>query len=528
MKRTLVIATRGSDLALWQARFVMARLQAAGQSCELNVIRTQGDRIQHLSLDKLEGKGFFTKEIEEALLNGTADMAVHSHKDLPTESHPDLTIAAVSDREDPSELLLIRPEAMDPSRAFSLRPGAVVGTSSARRKSQLLAYRSDLSLQDLRGNVPTRIRKLREGTYDAILLAAAGVERLGLDLSGLHAERLDPIAFVPAPAQGVLAIQIRRADNELAQLLSVLHHPATALTTKVERAVLHLFHGGCHMPVGAYASFLEDEGVYTLRVARSASWEQLPAGIYLESKDPSRLAETAVKKLNSLHPCAVFISRRRKKDDYFVQVLNANGYAVSSEALIDMTSVPFAGVPQTDWIFFSSKHAVNFFFARQPRIGTQWFGCIGKSTAEALRRHGHAADFIGYSTDTRLTGKQFASRVGSGTVLFPQAKGSLRTVQNGFVKKEQVIDLPVYETRPAGAAGTLSPERFGVLVFTSPSNAEAFLRDHRIDDAQRVVAMGDATGHVLRKSGVKRMVFPDDFHDAALARAVFTCTSGTD
>jgi hydroxymethylbilane synthase len=528
MKRTLVIATRGSDLALWQARFVMERLQAAGQTCELNVIKTQGDRIQHLSLDKLEGKGFFTREIEDALLDGTADLAVHSHKDLPTESHPDLFISAVSDREDPSELLLIRPEAVDPARAFSLRNGAVVGTSSARRKSQLLAYRGDLSLQDLRGNVPTRIRKLREGQYDAILLAAAGVERLGLDLSGLHASRLDPATFVPAPAQGVLAIQIRRTDEELARLLSVIHHPSTARTTAIERSVLNLFQGGCHMPVGAFATYREEEELYTLCVARSETWDQLPAGVYLTARDPDRMAETAVNKLHSLRPCPVFVSRNRKKDDYLVKVLEANGYAVTAEALIDIVPVAFPAVPQTDWIFFSSKHAVNFFFSQQPAIGSQRFGCIGKSTAEALRRHGRTADFIGYSTDTRLTGKQFASRVGSGTVLFPQAKGSLRTVQNGFVKKGQVTDLAVYETKASGTAGQLSPDRFGVLVFTSPSNAEAFLRDHRIDAAQRVVAMGDATGHVLRKSGVKRLWFPDDFNDAALARAVFTCTSGND
>src|SRR5205823_6131381 len=149
--------TRGSDLALWQANHVKSLLKKIGLESELNIIKTQGDKIQHLSLDKLEGKGFFTKEIEDALLNGEADIAVHSHKDLPTESPQELAIAAVPVREDPSELLLFRKEAVDPNQKFSLKRNPVVGTSSARRKSQLLAFRKDIELKDLRDNVPTRI-----------------------------------------------------------------------------------------------------------------------------------------------------------------------------------------------------------------------------------------------------------------------------------------------------------------------------------------------------------------------------------
>lgn len=163
MRNPLIIGTRGSELALWQARFVQSLLKDIGLDSELKIIKTQGDRIQHLSFDKLEGKGFFTKEIEEALLNGETDLAVHSHKDLPTEQPAGLIIAAVSGREDPSERLLIRKEAVDNRKKFSLRKQARVGTSAARRKSQLLAFRPDLILEDLRGNVPTRVQKLRDG-----------------------------------------------------------------------------------------------------------------------------------------------------------------------------------------------------------------------------------------------------------------------------------------------------------------------------------------------------------------------------
>src|ERR1035437_1097114 len=245
--RKIIIGSRGSDLALWQAHFVLGELKKLKIDAELKIIKTQGDKIQNLSFDKLEGKGFFTKEIEEALLSGEIDLAVHSHKDLPTESPQGLVIAAVSYREDPSELILINPEAVDPHKKYSLKAHARVGTSSARRKSQLLAFRDDLTLHDLRGNVPTRIQKLRDKQYDAIMLAAAGVDRLGLDLSGLHLEKLPPTEFIPAPAQGVLALQIRANDKKLADLLQKLNHPEVAETIAIERKILNLFDGGCRL-----------------------------------------------------------------------------------------------------------------------------------------------------------------------------------------------------------------------------------------------------------------------------------------
>jgi hydroxymethylbilane synthase len=250
--RIIRIGTRGSDLALWQANFVKASLEKLGQQVEIQIIHTQGDKIQDLSFDKLEGKGFFTKEIEQALLEKHVDLAVHSHKDLETTSPEGLTIAAVSDREDPSELLLIRKESVDQNQQWKLKENAIIGTSSARRKSQILAHRSDLSIKDLRGNVPTRINKLREGNYDAILLAKAGVNRLELDLSDLHCETLNATEFIPAPAQGVLGLQIRSEDNELANILAHLNHEKTQAQIEIERGVLRKMEGGCQLPLGVY------------------------------------------------------------------------------------------------------------------------------------------------------------------------------------------------------------------------------------------------------------------------------------
>lgn len=266
---TIIIGSRGSDLALWQANFIKDELIQRGHKVEIKIIKTQGDIIQHLSFDKMEGKGFFTKELESELLAGTIDLAVHSHKDLETNFPEGLTIAAVSEREDPSELLLIHPNAVDSSKKWQLKKGAVIGTSSARRKSQVVHFRPDLTIHDLRGNVPTRINKLRSGQYDAILLAKAGVSRLNLDLSDLHVERLSPFEFVPAPAQGVLGIQIRESDERLAAILADLNNPTVAGRIAKERKILNLLDGGCQLPLGAYCP--NDEACY---VAFSKDWKK--------------------------------------------------------------------------------------------------------------------------------------------------------------------------------------------------------------------------------------------------------------
>ncbi len=272
MDTTIRIGTRGSKLALWQARFVQRQLEARGHGVELVVIKTKGDRMQQLSFDKIEGKGFFTKELEEALLDARVDLAVHSMKDLPVEQPEGLVLAGVSARANPADWLLIRPEAVDPSRPFRLKEGARVGTSSARRKAQLRHYRSDLSFCDMRGNVPTRLHKLLSGHADAIVLAAAGIERLQLDLAQLHVLPLEPRAFVPAPAQGVLAYQTRSDDARLRRILQALHDETTARTVQVERKVLQLMGGGCHTPLGAWC-MRDEQGLYHLFGAWAPRWD---------------------------------------------------------------------------------------------------------------------------------------------------------------------------------------------------------------------------------------------------------------
>jgi len=291
--KPIIIGSRGSDLALWQANFVKNQLEELGCEVSINIIKTQGDKIQHLSFDKMEGKGFFTKEIESALLEKSIDLAVHSHKDLETESPNGLIIACVSERANPSDLLLINSAATDSESKWNLKKGAKVGTSSARRKSQMLYHRPDVELKDLRGNVPTRIDKLRKGDYDAILLAKAGVDRLEIDLSEFEVQVLDPTEFIPAPAQGVLGLQIRSEDTDLADILKQLNAPEVSRRISIERKILNLLDGGCQLPLGAYCD--EQDQLY-ISLAKESGHH-----IYTkyDNTDDPNIAATVVSELQS-------------------------------------------------------------------------------------------------------------------------------------------------------------------------------------------------------------------------------------
>lgn len=286
------IGSRGSDLALWQANHVKNQLEQLGYSVDITIITTQGDAIQDLSFDKLEGKGFFTKEIELALLEKSIDLAVHSHKDLETNQPEGLIIACVSEREDPADLLLVAKSAVDSACLWDLKENAVIGTSSARRKSQVVGFREDVSIKDLRGNVPTRIQKLQEGQYDAILLAKAGVDRLKIDLSEFHVVVLDPTEFIPAPAQGVLALQIREEDEALFTLLQKMNHSTVQNQIAIERKVLNLMQGGCQLPLGVYC---DDNNV--VFVSYTANWEDGANWYEYATDDLSNLAEIIVEDL---------------------------------------------------------------------------------------------------------------------------------------------------------------------------------------------------------------------------------------
>ena len=245
----LRIATRGSPLALWQANTVRDAILASepGVDVELRVVRTTGDRVTDAPLSQIGERGLFTKEVDAAVIDGSADLAVHSLKDLPTRIADGLALAAVTEREDPRDVLIGPPGVA--ITLDSLPAGARVGTSSLRRRSQLLAARPDLQVLDLRGNLNTRLKKLDDDGYDAIVLAAAGVIRLGME--DRIAERLDAVRWLPAAGQGALGVIVRAGDTGTARRMAPLHHEDTGRATLAERTLLRDLEGGCQVPIGA-------------------------------------------------------------------------------------------------------------------------------------------------------------------------------------------------------------------------------------------------------------------------------------
>ena len=255
-RSTLILGTRGSKLAVHQSQWVQARLQelAPGVSIFLKRIQTSGDKIVDVPLAKIGGKGLFVKEIEDALLSKEIDLAVHSMKDVPTALPTGLDILCIPPREDPRDALITR----DGCSLDQLQQGAKIGTSSLRRQSQLLHYRPDFKIDMLRGNLDTRLRKLREGQFDAIILAAAGLRRLGWERE--ITEYLPVHISLPAIAQGALGIEARSDDTFVHDLLRRFEDPPTRITVTAERALLHRLEGGCQVPIAAHA-ILEGEGL---------------------------------------------------------------------------------------------------------------------------------------------------------------------------------------------------------------------------------------------------------------------------
>ncbi|QSX08829.1 hydroxymethylbilane synthase [Alkalibacter rhizosphaerae] len=260
------VGSRGSNLAMTQTKWVMAEIKKHHPEvdCSLHIIKTTGDRIQDVSLDKLGEKGVFVKEIEEALLDGRIDLAVHSMKDMPGQTTPGLRFSAVPKREDPRDGLVLN---FGRKSLEELPLGARVATGSKRRGAQLLIHRPDLQLEPIRGNVETRIRKMKEQGFDALVLAMAGLNRLGLagDLEHVVLP-LDVHLVIPSPAQGILGLQIRDEDYKLHEVLMCLEEKTARIQMEAERAFLVGTNGGCHIPMGAYCHLEGDrirlEGVF--------------------------------------------------------------------------------------------------------------------------------------------------------------------------------------------------------------------------------------------------------------------------
>lgn len=496
--KTIIIGTRGSELALWQANFTKTVLEQNGFNVILKIIKTKGDQIQHLSFDKIEGKGFFTKELEEALLANEVDLAVHSCKDLPSENPKGLTIGAYSARANAIDVLLINKASVSDYSLMKLNPNATVGTSSSRRKAQILAHLPHLNIKDIRGNVPTRIQKLRDGMYDAIILAAAGIERLNLDISDLVRVDLEPPFFIPAAAQGVLAFQIRENDERMHTVCAVLHCNTGERAIGIERKILNSFNGGCQIPLAIHCN-----GKDTW-ILKSENDCKMPKRIRTDVGVGNLSIEEIVSRFSEFKPQSVFISRENN-GDYLFRTLEENGFEINAAALLDFKAIPFSINEKYEWVFFSSKKGVDYFIEGIGFLGidktffeTIKIAAIGKSTAQYIEEKYHLnVEFIADVNNLEFSLSQFML-ANPNRILLPRGKQSMESVQK-YLPKNVFSELIIYENQPKSLLEKITSK---ILIFTSPLNSKSYLDQCQLDDDQQCIAIGNSTAKYLKEHNI--------------------------
>ena len=502
MAKSLTIGSRGSQLALWQAHHIEACLQALGVETRLEIIKTTGDKITDVPLAQVGGKGLFTKEIEEALLDGRIDLAVHSLKDLPTVLPDGLAIAAIPERELPFDALV-------GVTLAELKQGARVGTSSLRRAAQLKRLRPDLVIENIRGNLDTRLRKLDEGSYDAILLAAAGLRRLGW--ADRITELLAPDVMCPAVGQGALAIETL-ASSEAYEICRQLDHEPTRVAVTAERALLAALGGGCQVPIGAHAEVADGrvrmraliahpDGSDVVSLVDEASVEnaaELGQGMAL-----SLLEGGGREFLRAAYGEALPLAGKR------VVVTRASGQASTlSEALrrmgaqvVELPVVAFvppeewsgvdtaiAALDRYDWLVFTSANGVRFFFDRAKQNGQAMAAfqakicAVGPATAVAVENYGLAVhlmpdDFAGEALVEALCGQGIVGQ----KVLWARAAAARELVIDALRKAGAEVDaVAVYRTIAPPGLGQQARQVFGGakpdwVTFTSGSTVKHLL-----------------------------------------------------
>ncbi|MEX1018269.1 MAG: hydroxymethylbilane synthase [Litorilinea sp.] len=503
-RRLIRAGTRGSALALWQTEYVIGRLAAAWPALEFraDIVRSRGDRDQHTPLPSLGGKGLFTAELELGLRTGTMDIAVHSLKDLPIADPEGLVTAAVLARDEARDVLISRRGAM----LDDLPANAIIGTSSTRRCAQLLARRPDLHVQSIRGNVDTRLRKLDEGLYDAIILAGAGIKRMGL--AARVTQWLPVEWFTPAPGQGALAIQCRANDAPVIQMLQSIHDAELAQLVHSERQFLAALGGGCSEPVGAYA--VRDPGGITLQAWFSTPdgqrrWSETVqdnahnAGSATVAHNAARAAQAAVGQGNSHsalfaqenRPPRIVLTRSRTEDLADCRAVLAAGMqpvlapmiAMTAELTAQELAAAVGKAASYDWLIFTSANAVRIFAELWQAAGgtpTDFAGvavaAVGPHTAEAARRLGFEVAYVPAAYSAAGLGADAARFAGQRILLPCSAAGAPDLVSTLAEHAADVVEIPLYhptgQTLDAFALRALEAG-VDVITFASPSAVRA-------------------------------------------------------
>ncbi|HSW97891.1 MAG TPA: hydroxymethylbilane synthase [Candidatus Saccharimonadales bacterium] len=535
----LVIGTRGSKLSLTQTEIVQKKLQIIfpKKKIEIKIIKTTGDvNMNPIPLDTI-GKGWFTKELDKALLDEKIDMAVHSLKDIPEVLQDGLSIAAIPEREDAREALVSKNNVP----FEKLKKNAVVGTDSARRKSQILHKRPDLIVKSIRGNIHTRLKKLDSGEYDGILVAVAGLKRLGLQ--SRISQYFSETDIVPSPGQGALAITVKKNNTRLIKELEKLNNSEIVTSVYAERAFSKALGGGCKMPVGSFATVKQNKIVLHGFVGSLDGSEiykdTLHGSITLPEIVGTKMANKFLKKRYAwfVMPQVVVITRSQKASVQMqkdIEALGLQSHVYSSISITKNTLSPkskkiFTDIATFDWLLFTSQNGIQFFVQTLKELAiplTMVKNCkiatVGTKTAEAVKKFGLQVDFVpsNYSTDNLADELE---DIKNKKILM--ARANIATP--GLVKKlrdkgAQVIDIPIYKTtlnknHNPEFENLLTNQQIYCITFTSPSTVKGFMRNvknaklHNAVLSIPALSIGPVTTKELQRSGFENIITAEEY-----------------
>lgn len=513
MGKRIVIGTRGSQLSLVQTNLVKNMLQSLlpTTKIDIEIIHTEGDRnMSPVPLDTV-GKGWFTKELDKALLAKKIDLAVHSLKDIPEELPPGLLIAAIPQREDAREALV----SLRGKRLDELKKGATIGTDSTRRKAQILHMRPDLQIVSLRGNVNRRLAKLDNKEYDGIFLAVAGLKRLGFEKR--ISQYFDEKEFIPSPGQGALAIVIRKDNTRLKNIVKKLNNPKTVAAVLAERQFSKIVGGGCKMPVGAYAKVSGNKIVIHGVIGSLDGKHVERQTIEGPASDAQKLGETLAKQLlekckpwyTNLAEKYVVLTRPAEQEDLFSEKLQQAGLkvfpfstiSVSKKALSAVSHKQLADISSFDWIVFTSRHGITHLLEHLKKLKIdsnilhkKKIAAVGPKTAEALQTHGISPAFIPTIYTTEKLGKHLP-QVKTKKILL--ARSNIANPVLTEILKERgatVVNIPIYKTvlhkKPSKELGRLVESNNVLCVcFTSPSTIDGFMKSIPASMKELVVSL---------------------------------------
>lgn len=547
------IGTRGSELARRQATIVGETIRAThpGTTYELRIIQTEGDARSTVDVSHFEGQGVFVHRIEAALLAGEIDIAVHSFKDMPSGPTEGLTVAAFPPREDARDALVSRGHLT----LAALPAGSTVGTGSSRRQALLRNARHDLDLQSIRGNVDTRLRRVSDGDYDAVILAAAGLRRLGRD--GEITELLDPMRFTPAVGQGILAVQVRADDARMNDLVRTLDDATIRACALAERAVAGAVAASCQTPLGAYAQIVDGElrlsaclaaelGEHLVRAeGRGSPVDAEAIGARVGSELLAGTHHETAQPIGPLVGRAILVTRPAGQAARLVGALHSQGahtielpvIAIEPPSSYEAMDVAIR-LRTYDWVVFTSANGVRFFQERLRALGesAEWFhgkrvAAIGPETARSVRASGVAADLVPdeYVAEALVACLADCAPLRGQRVLLPRADIARDALSTGLTSEGAVVDTVVaYRTVPAPASSNmldrLKAGGIDAVTFTSSSTVRAFLAmlGGSTDALHEttLACIGPITAQTLRDAGLEPTVVAQTYTVAGLVEAL--------